>query len=136
MSQPGPPEDSAAEQEAERRRRRVKVVLAERRGARKVVRTMVHIEQQTQIGEQVVRVLIRKQLVVAVTLAVITAVVLGSLPLLFALFPKVAGATLFGVRLPWLLLGAAAYPLLIGVGALYNRVVERNEKDFIDMVEN
>ncbi|MBP2475440.1 hypothetical protein JOF53_004312 [Crossiella equi] len=139
MNQPGPPDDVGdAEERAEleKRRRRVKVVLADRRGARKVVRTMVHVEQQTQIGEQVVRVLIRKQLVVAVTLAIVVATILGSLPVLFAVFPQVAGATLLGVRLPWLILGAAAYPLLIGAGALYNRLVDRNEKDFVDMVEN
>lgn len=117
-------------------RRRVKVVLADRKGARHVVRTMVHVQHQTQIGQQVVRLLIRKQLTLAITLAVTVAVVLGSLPALFTIFPALSESTVLGIRLPWLLLGGAAYPLLIGVGALYNHIAERNEKNFTHMVEN
>jgi len=65
----------------------------------------------------------------------VVAVGLGSLPLLFAVAPAVAGARPFGVVLPWLLLGAAAYPFLFAVGWAYVHLAERTERDFTDLVE-
>jgi hypothetical protein len=43
--------------------------------------------------------------------------------------------TVFGVRLPWLLLGVLAYPFLLLVGWVYVRMAERNERDFAELVE-
>jgi hypothetical protein len=47
----------------------------------------------------------------------------------------VARATVFGIRLPWVLLGFAAYPFLVAVGWVYVRMAERNERDFAELVE-
>ena len=62
------------------------------------------------------------------------AVGLGCLPLLFAAAPAVAGGRPFGVVLPWLLLGVAAFPFLFAVGWAYMHLAERYERDFIDVV--
>jgi hypothetical protein len=43
--------------------------------------------------------------------------------------------TIFGARLPWLLLGLAAYPLLIAVGVYFVRGATRNEQDFSALVK-
>jgi hypothetical protein len=43
--------------------------------------------------------------------------------------------TVAGVRLPWLLLGVAPFPVLFGIGYWYNVLAERHERDFVDMVE-
>jgi hypothetical protein len=40
-----------------------------------------------------------------------------------------------GMPLAWVILGFAAYPVLIGLGWVYVRTAERNERDFADMVE-
>ncbi len=37
--------------------------------------------------------------------------------------------------LPWLLLAFAVYPVLLGLGWVYVRAAERNERDFTDVVE-
>jgi hypothetical protein len=68
-------------------------------------------------------------------MAALVAGSLGMLPLLFAVFPGVAAVRLLGIRLPWLLLGVAAYPLFVAVGWLYTRGAERNERDFAELVE-
>ena len=38
--------------------------------------------------------------------------------------------------LPWLLLGVLPFPVLFGIGLVYNRLAERHEKDFVNMVES
>ncbi len=60
----------------------------------------------------------------------------GSVPCrcVFAVAPKLASARPFGVALPWLLLGVAAFPFLFIVGWVYVHLAERNERDFVDVV--
>jgi hypothetical protein len=117
--------------------KRVRVVLADVPRQRYVgeQHTRVELEQQTGIGEALVKGLVRAQLALALRLAAVVAVGLGGLPLLFAVAPAVAGTRPFGVVLPWLLLGVAAYPFLFGVGWAHVHLSERNERDFSDLVE-
>ena len=42
---------------------------------------------------------------------------------------------LFGLELPWLLLGVLAYPVVLCVAWVYVRQADRNERDFVAMVE-
>ena len=117
--------------------RRTRIVLAEvaqrRAGAD---RTHAELAEQTRVGDALVRGLVRAQLALALRLAVVVAIGLGALPLLFAVAPGVGTATLFGVNLPWLLLGVAAFPFLFAVGWAYVRLAERNEQDFTDLVRH
>jgi hypothetical protein len=115
--------------------RRRKVVLAEAKGAHTVARTIVELEEQTSVGEHLVRSLVRAQLRNALTMAVLTIVALAGLPLLFYLFPEFGAFTVLGVRLPWVLLGVAPYPLIYGIGVWYVRRAERHERDFVNMVD-
>ena len=114
---------------------RVRVVLAEVARQRHVGHTRSELAEQSPIGEALVRGLVRAQLAVALRLAAVVAVGLGGLPLLFAFAPAIARARLFGVALPWLLLGAIAYPFLFLVGAAYVHLAERNEQEFAELVE-
>jgi hypothetical protein len=79
--------------------------------------------------------LIRAQLSLAIRLAAAFGCLLGGLPLLFAVSPEVRQAKVFGMSLPWLLLGVVMYPLLLAGGLLYVRLAERNEQDYADLVE-
>jgi hypothetical protein len=115
---------------------RVRVVLAET--ARQHPghdRTRVDLAEQTGIGDALVRGLVRAQLAVALRLALVVAIGLGGLPLLFVVAPSVAQVKVVGVALPWLLLGVAAYPFLIAAGWAYVRLAERNEQDFTAVVQ-
>jgi hypothetical protein len=115
--------------------RRKRVVLADSRAPVTVLRTVVELEEQTSYGEELVRGFIRIQLKTAVRLALVAVVLLCSLPVLFFFVPSISDVTLAGVRLPWLLLGVAPFPVLFGIGYWYNVLAERHERDFVDMVE-
>ncbi len=121
MSELGPP-------------RRVRVVLA---GGRRVrpVPARLEIEEQTQVGEVLVRGLIRAQLGLAVRLSLIVVAFFGFLPVLFILVPGLTRVRVFGLELPWLVLGVLAYPVVIGVAWVYVRLAERNEQEFSELVD-
>jgi hypothetical protein len=114
---------------------RTRVVLADVARERATRRTTTELTQQSQVGDALLRGLIQAQLAHALRLAAVVAVGLGGLPLLFVVAPSVAGARPFGMGLPWLLLGVAAYPFLFLVGAMYVRLSERTEAEFTDLVE-
>lgn len=116
--------------------KRERIVLAERRRARRVVRTLAEVEEQTGVGEVLVRQLVRAQLLLALRLGLLTVVVLGAIPVAFALLPSLGTISIGGFRLPWLLLGVGVYPFLLAVAWSYNRSAERNEQDFTEMVES
>lgn len=116
--------------------KRVRVVLAERKRARRVVRTLAEVEEQTGVGELLVRQLIRAQLQASMWLALMVAVTLGALPAAFYYVDDLGEVNVLGVRLPWLVLGFAVYPFLLAVGWLYVRLAERNEQTFVNMVED
>jgi hypothetical protein len=93
------------------------------------------IDEQTGLGEVYMRSLLRSQLRLALSVLAATAVLLGGLPVMFAVAPAVAQAHLLGLPLPWLLLGALAYPMLWLAARYYVRQAERNESDFTDVLK-
>ncbi|MDG4763145.1 hypothetical protein O7632_03320 [Solwaraspora sp. WMMD406] len=113
---------------------RVRVVLADTRRRGDPDRLRADLAEQTQIGETLIRGLVRAQLALALRLAVVVAIGLGALPLLFAVAPAVGTMKLAGVNLPWLLLGVGAFPFLVAVGIAYVHLAERNEQDFTALV--
>ncbi|MDJ0393882.1 hypothetical protein QMK17_11120 [Rhodococcus sp. G-MC3] len=116
-------------------RKRERVVLASRRGAR-IVRTRVEVQEQTEVGDAMVRGLVRAQLLLSVRLALLTLAILFSIPLVALQVPAFGDATLAGVRLPWIVLGILVYPLLLGVGWIYVRQAERIEQQFVELVDD
>lgn len=132
MTPPGaapPPSGRAAPPPRER------VVLANRRGAR-MVRTRVEVQEQTEVGDAMIRGLVRAQLSLALRVAAVVALLFGAIPVLLAVFPGVADAAVSGVRLPWLLAGCLPVPILLVAGWFYVRAAERNEQDFTDLVDD
>lgn len=114
---------------------RQRVVLSQRRGAR-MVRTRVEVQEQTEVGDALVRSLVRAQLLLSVRLAVMTLSILFAIPLLGMLLARVTDVPLLGIGLSWVVLGAAIYPLLFGVGWMYVRRAERNEHDFTVLMDD
>jgi hypothetical protein len=115
--------------------RRTRVVLGEIATRRRPAdRTHADLAEQTGVGEALVKGLVRAQLALALRLALVVVTGLGALPLLFAAAPGVGEVTVLGVHLPWLLLGVASFPFLVGVGWAYVRWAERNEQDFIALI--
>ena len=70
------------------------------------------------------------------TLAVIGGVllVLGSIPLLFWLVPPTRTLSIFGLPLPWVILGILVYPVVYVAARIYVRNAERIEAEFTEFV--
>ncbi|APE16402.1 hypothetical protein [Mycolicibacterium pallens] len=117
------------------RPQRERVVLAHRRGTR-VVHTRVEVQEQTEIGDALVRGLVRAQLGLALRLAALVAGGMAALPLLNAVFPELSNASVFGMRLNWLTLAVLVYPALYGIGRLFIRLAEQGERDFMGVVDD
>src|SRR3954451_23414253 len=105
--------------------RRTRVVLGEAAGPRRPAgRARADLAEQTPVGEALVKGLVRAQLALALRLSLVVVTGLGALPLLFAVAPRVGDITVFGINLPWLLLGVLSFPFLVGVGWAYVRWAE------------
>ncbi|MFC0532993.1 hypothetical protein [Phytohabitans kaempferiae] len=113
---------------------RTRIVLAEVVRRRDHDRVRAELAEQTQVGEALVRGLVRAQLALALRLTVVVAIGLGALPLLFAIAPTTSAVDVFGISLPWLLLGVGSFPFLGLVGWAYVHLAERNEQDFTAVV--
>jgi hypothetical protein len=92
------------------------------------------IDAQTRVGEMYMASLLHTQLRLAARVLAVVGVAVAGLPLLFWLVPATVDARLLGVPLPWLLLGGAVYPFLLGCGWVYIRAAERNERAFASVV--
>ncbi|MPZ80782.1 MAG: hypothetical protein GEV28_10440 [Actinophytocola sp.] len=115
--------------------RRKRVVLADSRAPVTVLRTVVELEEQTSYGEELVSQYIRTQFRTSIRFWIGTILLLAVIPAVFFLVPPLSEVSFAGVRLPWLVIGVLPFPLLFGAGYWYNLVVERQEKDFVAMVE-
>ncbi|MET4060010.1 hypothetical protein ABIB35_001555 [Arthrobacter sp. UYP6] len=94
------------------------------------------LDEQTEVGELFIGSLIRSQLRLALVVAGGFMLILLGVPVLLAFLPVIADLTLFTVPMPWFLLGAGVYPLVIVCGALYVRSAARNEERFLDLVDD
>jgi hypothetical protein len=113
--------------------RRKRVVLADSRAPVTRLRTVIELEEQTSYGEELVRQLIRAQFKQALKFWLSTFLFFLAMPA--TVTSDSCGKKKNGVRLPWLALGLLPFPLLFGVGYWYNVVAERQERDFVAMVE-
>jgi hypothetical protein len=93
------------------------------------------IDEQTGVGEVYMRSLMRAQLRLGLTVLVTVTIGLGSVPLLFAVEPRLGGIRLLTVPLPWLIVGVIVYPLLALAAWWHVRAAERAERDFTEIVE-
>lgn len=118
--------------------RRVVVTSPRMRGGHASARYPLvrEIDEQTELGEVYMRSLVRTQLRLGLLAGGVMFVLLASLPVLFAALPALGQVRLFGIPLPWLILGILVYPVLLAGGWAYVRQAERNERDFAEFVED
>jgi hypothetical protein len=111
-------------------------VTSPRTGAARLRRLTAasEIDAQTRLGEIYMSSLLRAQLRLASAVLLAVAVLVAGLPLLFRLAPRLVQVQVLGMPLPWVLLGFAVYPFLVGLAWFYVRTAERNERDFADVV--
>ncbi|RSN38158.1 hypothetical protein DL990_03925 [Amycolatopsis sp. WAC 01416] len=133
---PSGPKHEQAKPEHHAKPKRQRVILADPRQATSTLRARVELEEQTSWGKLLIKDLVKIQLRTASLLALLVMVTLCSLPVLFYLIPSFGRVVVVGIPLPWLILGVAPFPFLFGIGLWYNRLAERHERDFVDMIEN
>lgn len=92
-------------------------------------RARTEIDEQTTLGHTYVRSLMRTQLRAALVVFAVLVLLVGPLPLVFAAAPDAR-------RLEWLVLGFCLYAPLILLARWYVRRAERNEEDFVRLVED
>jgi hypothetical protein len=92
------------------------------------------IDAETPVGSLYVASLVREQLRLALRIVAVVVVLVGTLPLVFHLAPRLAEHELFGIPITWLVLGFLVYPLFGLLGWRYIRSAEANERDFTDLV--
>jgi hypothetical protein len=92
------------------------------------------IDSETRLGGMYMGSLLREQLRLALGVLFLLALTVGTLPLVFHLWPGLADIHLLGMPLPWWLLGVLVYPALLALGWAYVRRAERNERDFAELV--
>ncbi|MEE1754512.1 hypothetical protein [Streptomyces sp. SP18CS02] len=129
----------SAEPQPVRRPRRETVTGVPRAGRRPPGHTPARseISEQTTLGHTYVRALMRSQLRAALYALGTLALLVGSLPLLFALPAAAAphGPGLSPEPFVWAALGFGVYPVMWLVAHGYVRRAERNERDFTGLVE-
>ncbi|MEU6303786.1 hypothetical protein [Streptomyces chartreusis] len=100
-----------------------------RRPASGYYRPRTEIDEQTTLGHTYVRSLMRTQLRAGLTVFAVLGLLIGPLPLLFAAMPDARG-------LEWLVLGFCLYAPMVLLARWYVRRAERNERDFVRLVED
>lgn len=93
------------------------------------------IDEQTGVGEVYMRSLMRAQLRLGLSVLAVMTITLGALPVLFSLDSGLGSLRLLTVPLPWLIVGASIYPLLVLAAWWHVRAAERAERDFAEIVE-
>jgi len=94
------------------------------------------IDELTGVGEVYLRSLLRSQLRLGLSVIAVLALALGTLPLVFAVIPRLGTVRVFTVPLPWLLVGVSVYPLLFAVAWWHVIAAERAERDFAAIVDS
>ena len=101
-----------------------------------MVHTRVEVQEQTEVGDALVRGLVRAQLGLALRLAAVMVGEWRRCRCCNAVFPNCPPSRVFGVRLNWLILAVLVYPVLYGVGRLFIRLAEQGERDFMGVVDD
>lgn len=91
--------------------------------------------EQTQVGSVFLGALMRRQLRLSLAVTAAFLVGLGIQPVLPLIWPGYGDSTVFGLPLPWLVLGVLSYPLLVILGLLYVRRAEGIDDDFTDLLQ-
>lgn len=101
-----------------------------------MVRTRVEVQQQTEVGDALVRGLVRAQLGLALRLGSLAFGGLAAIALLNSIFAAASEVTVFGFRPNWLILGLLIYPFMYALGRLFVHLAEQSERDFVRVVDS
>ncbi|TCK27434.1 hypothetical protein [Pseudonocardia endophytica] len=116
--------------------KRKRIVLSERRTVAQSVRGVVDVQDPGPVGSMLRSQLVSTQLRISLQVGGVALLGLFVMPALFAAFPSIGEVSLFGIRLPWLLLGFLTYPFLLLLGWWFVGSAEHAEQDFMQEVQD
>ncbi|AJT42775.1 membrane protein [Psychromicrobium lacuslunae] len=94
------------------------------------------LDEQSGVGRLLISSLIRAQLRLSLVVGAGFLILLAAVPTALALFPELKSITLWHIPLPWLLLGAALYPVICLCAWLYTRTAKHDEETFHRLVSD
>lgn len=124
-----------SDQQPRPERVRVTSPYAERPRVRPRSNAAGEIDAQSEVGAIYVGALLRSQLRQALGTLTVLALTIGLLPLAFHVFPVLTEKQLLGMPVSWVLLAFGCYPVLVLLAWRYLRASERNEQEFVQVVE-
>jgi hypothetical protein len=92
------------------------------------------LAESTPVGDLYLRSLMRSQLGLSLRVLTVFVTLFLGLPLLFYVAPSLSNDKVFGVSLPWVILGVAMYPVLLALAWVYNRSANRIDDEFIALL--
>ncbi|MBK8731265.1 MAG: hypothetical protein IPM00_18875 [Tetrasphaera sp.] len=114
---------------------RVRVTSSRRGAGRATNRPLAHeLDEQTGLGDVYLVGLMRAQFRLALVVIGLAVAGVGGFPLLLLAFPATRSLTLWGLPLPWIVLGILVYPAAWLLARWYVRQAEKVESDFTDVV--
>ncbi len=93
------------------------------------------LQEQTPVGEIFLEALMRRQYSLSLRVAATLALMLGAQPLVAWWWPAYGRTDLFGIPLPWLVLGVCSYPVLVAIGLYYVQHAESIDDEFSELLE-
>jgi hypothetical protein len=110
-------------------------VLAELQALLPADEALQEIAEQTAYGEVLLEDLIRRQLMLAVSVAAVFLVILFGLPLMNLGFPELLQMRVLGLPMGWLALAVLIYPFVWGLAVYFVSTSKKNEDEFTELVK-
>jgi putative solute:sodium symporter small subunit len=92
------------------------------------------LAESTPVGDLYLQSLMRSQLGLSLRVLTVFVTLFLGLPLLFYVAPSLSNDKVFGISLPWVILGVAMYPVLLVLAWVYNRSANRIDDEFIALL--
>jgi hypothetical protein len=93
------------------------------------------IAEQTAYGEVLLEDLIRRQLMLAISVAAVFVAILFGLPLMNLVFPELVQMRVLGLPMSWLALAVLVYPFLWLLAVYFVSTSRKNEDEFTELVK-
>ena len=90
--------------------------------------------ESTPVGDLYLQSLMRSQLGLSLRVLTVFVTLFLGLPLLFYVAPGISNHKIFGISLPWFILGIGMYPILLALAWVYNRSANRIDDEFISLL--
>jgi uncharacterized membrane protein (DUF485 family) len=95
---------------------------------------LLEVAEQTAYGEIVLEALIRRQLLLSLSVASVFLTMLFGLPIMNLVFPQFTALSILGLPLSWLLLAVVIYPVLWVLAMYYVATAKYFEDEFAEQV--